>query len=108
MQLIAVVVALGLALASLDAEAQESRRVARVGWLSADRAVNPHFREAFLQGLRDLGDVEGRDVVMEYRDAEGNLERLLTSLARPGGNVTGLSMLFREVVTPDPIQALVS
>ena len=147
MQLIAVVVALGPALASLDAEAQESRRVARVGWLSADRAVNPHFREAFLQGLRDLGYVEGRDVVMEYRDAEGNLERLpalaaelvalkvdvivagatlqalvakratttipvvfigagdpvtsglVTSLARPGGNVTGLSMLFPEIVT---------
>jgi putative ABC transport system substrate-binding protein len=101
---------------------------------------------AFLEGLRDLGYVEGRNVVIEYRDAEGKVERfpallaelialkvdvivapgtpaalaakhatrtlpivfpvavdpvqsgLVTSLARPGGNVTGLSALVSELV----------
>ena len=102
--------------------------------------------EGFRQGLRDLGYVEGRNVVIEFRDAEGKLERLpalaaelvalkvdvivvggtvaalaakqatrtvpivfvsavdpvtdglVTSLARPGGNVTGLSTLAPELV----------
>ncbi len=102
--------------------------------------------EAFLQGLRDLGYLEGRNVVIEIRDAEGKLERLpalaaelvalkvdvilaggtaqalaameatrtipivftaavdpvadglVTSLARPGGNVTGVSSLVSELV----------
>jgi putative tryptophan/tyrosine transport system substrate-binding protein len=58
------------------AEAQQAAKVARIGYLGPTLAANPHMIEAFLQGLRDLGYVEGRNVVIEYRDAEGKLERL--------------------------------
>src|SRR5262245_1210411 len=60
----------------LAAEAQQAATIARIGYLATNLAGNPHGREAFLQGLRDLGYVEGRNVVIEYRDAEGKLERL--------------------------------
>jgi len=62
--------------ASLAVEAQQTAKVARIGYLSTNHDANPHLREAFLQGLRDLGYVEGRNVVIEYRDAEGKPERL--------------------------------
>ena len=62
--------------APLAAEAQEAAKVARIGLLAGNLASNPHLPEAFRQGLRDLGYVEGRNVVIEYRSAEGKLERL--------------------------------
>jgi putative ABC transport system substrate-binding protein len=143
---LAVGLAVGLALASLAAEAQQAGKVARIGYMSPNLADWPHTHEAFRQGLRDLGYVEGRNLVVEYRDAEGKLERLpalaaelvalkpdvivapntvaalaakqvsrtipivfaaaadpvasglVTSRARPGGNVTGLSILVPELV----------
>src|SRR6266568_5831703 len=129
----------------LTAAAQQVAKVARIGYLATNLAGNPHGREAFRQGLRDLGYVEGRNLVIEYRSAEGKLERLpalaaelvalkvdvivapgtpaalaakqatktipivftavdavtsglVTSLARPGGNVTGLSAFTPELV----------
>jgi putative ABC transport system substrate-binding protein len=136
----------GIVVAPFAAEAQQAAKIARIGYLAANLAANPHLKEAFLQGLRDLGYVEGRNVVIEYRDAEGKLERLpalaaelvalkvdvilaggtpqalaakqatrtlpivfaaaadpvtsglVTSLARPGGNVTGLSALSPALV----------
>jgi putative ABC transport system substrate-binding protein len=136
----------GLLATPLAAEAQEAAKVARIGYLSTNLAGSPHVVEAFLQGLGDLGYVEGRNVAIEYRDAEGKLERLpalaaelvalkvdvivapgtpaalaakqatrtlpivfpvavgpvqsglVTSLARPGGNVTGLSAVAAELV----------
>jgi putative tryptophan/tyrosine transport system substrate-binding protein len=141
----AIVLALGL-LAPLAGEAQQADKVARIGYLALNLAAAPHLPEAFRQGLRDLGYVEGRNVVIEYRDAEGKFERLptlaaelvalkvdvivvpstpaalaakqatrtlpivffqagdpvtsglITSLARPGGNITGLSILAPELV----------
>ena len=138
--------AAALLVAPLAAEAQESAKVPRIGWLALNLAANPRLREAFLQGLRDLGYVEGRNVVIEDRSAEGKPERvptlaaelvalkvdvivtpgtpqalaakhatrtvpivfagvsdpvtsgLVTSLARPGGNVTGLSLLAPDLV----------
>src|SRR6185295_10563926 len=62
--------------APLAAEAQQANKIARIGWLSGNMANNPQLPEAFRQGLRDLGYVEGRNVVIEYRDAGGNFERL--------------------------------
>jgi putative ABC transport system substrate-binding protein len=144
---VAAVLALSLLAAPLAAEAQQPAKVARIGYLSTNLAANPHMQEAFRQGLRDLGYVEGRNVVIEYRDSEGKLERLpalaaelvalkvdvivaaasnhfalaakqatrtipivfaaasdpvasglVTSLARPGGNVTGAAVITSELV----------
>ena len=67
---------LGGLFSPVAAEAQQAVKIARIGYLAGNRANNPHLREAFLQGLRDLGYVEGRNLVIEYRDAEGKLERL--------------------------------
>jgi putative tryptophan/tyrosine transport system substrate-binding protein len=141
------VLAGGILAAPLASEAQQAAKVARLGYLVPSLAASPHNHEAFRQGLRDLGYVEGRNVVIEYRDAEGKFERLpalaaelvalkvdvivaalgtlstlaakqatrtlpivfvaavdpvtsglVTSLARPGGNVTGLSLLAPELV----------
>jgi putative ABC transport system substrate-binding protein len=135
-----------LVAASLKAAAQTPSKIARIGYLSPHSA-NPRLVEAFRQGLRELGYVEGRNVQIEYRSADGRPARLpdlaaelvalkvdvivtgggalaaraaqrasstlpivvvsvgdpvtsglVTSLARPGGNVTGLSLLFPELV----------
>lgn len=142
-----VLALLALGAAPLAAEAQRAAKVARIGYLSPNLADTPHLRDAFVQGLRELGYVEGRDVVIEHRNAEGKLEQLpalaaelvalkvdvilaegntlvarvakeatrtipvvfagvgdpvgsglVASLARPGGNVTGLSNLTAELV----------
>src|SRR5712691_3389668 len=66
----------GIVAAPLAVEAQPAAKVARIGFLALNLAPNPHLREAFRQGLRDLGYVEGRNVEIEYRDAEGKDERL--------------------------------
>ena len=127
----------------LAAEAQPAARVYRIGYLAM--FPNPASRDAFRQGLRDLGWVEGQNIAIEYRYAHGRLEQLvdlaaelvrlkvdlivtvspqpvqaakeatttvpivmvavadpvtygfITSLARPGGNITGVSLLFPEL-----------
>jgi len=135
----------GAAAWPLVASAQQPGRIARIGYLASNLA-NQGPLDAFRQGLRDLGYVEGRNVVIEYRDAQGKLEPLaalaaelvalkvdvivasstaaalaakqattvvpivfgsvpdpvatglVASLARPGGNVTGLSNLNADLV----------
>ena len=63
--------------APLAAEGQQAAKIARIGFLLAGPlTANPHLVEAFLQGLRDLGYFEGRNLVVELRSAHGNLERL--------------------------------
>jgi putative ABC transport system substrate-binding protein len=137
---------LGALFSPIAAEAQQAAKIPRIGYVSTNLAVSPHLPDAFRQGLRDLGYVEGRNVVIEFRSAEGKLDRfpalaaelvtlrvdvivaantgaalaakqatktipivfagpadpitsgLVNSLARPGGNVTGLSSSGPELV----------
>ncbi len=63
----------GLLAAPLVAEGQEAGKVARIGMMSASSSP---LVEAFMQGLRELGYVEGRNVSIEYRWTEGRDERL--------------------------------
>ena len=67
-----------LILASLClVEAQQPRKIPLIGFLvSANRSGSAHLTEAFIQGLRELGYVEGQNIVIEYRWANGNFERL--------------------------------
>jgi ABC-type uncharacterized transport system substrate-binding protein len=128
-----------------SAEPQQTRKQ-RVGYISASSASEAMPRtEAFRRGLRELGYIEGQNIVIEFRYAEGKFDRLavlaaelvqlnvdvivsagpsvtrpakeatasipivmtndsdpvgagfVASLARPGGNVTGLTGLAREL-----------
>jgi putative tryptophan/tyrosine transport system substrate-binding protein len=127
-------------------EAQQPVKVPRIVYLSASALSFSAARyEAFRQGLRELGYVEGKNILIEWRHAEGKLDRLpalavelvslkvdvivtsgsittrptkqatstipivmaqdpdpigngfVASLARPGGNITGLSNFNREL-----------
>ena len=128
------------------AQAQQSAKIPRIGFLSASSLAPAAARiEAFRQGLRQLGYVEGKNIVIEFRSAEGEQDRLpalvaelirlkidiivsagpsatrpakeatttipivmgfendpvgsgvVASLAKPGGNITGLSTLAPEL-----------
>jgi putative ABC transport system substrate-binding protein len=62
---------------SLAAEAQQLTKVHRIGWLSPGSALSSRaYIEAFQQSLRDLGYNEGQNMALEYRYAEGKMERL--------------------------------
>ena len=128
------------------AEAQQPTKIPRIGFLSSlSPAAVAARMDVFRQGLRELGYVEGQNIIIEYRYAEGKLDRLpdlaaelvrlkvdvivtggpavnrsakeatvtipivmaldndpvgngyVASLARPGGNITGLSTLAPEI-----------
>src|SRR6202521_4419130 len=70
-----VVLALGLLAAPLAAEEQQAGKVPVIGYL-IERSGPTAFDEAFRLGLRELGYSEGRNVVVEYRWADGKTERL--------------------------------
>ena len=133
-------ISLAMLLAPLGAAAQQPGKVPRIGYFSAGSPSGaPHLLEAFRKGLRELGWVEDKNIVIDYRFAEGRSDRLpdlaaelvrlkvdiivalatpaaaaaknatqtipivmigaydpvgvglIAGLARPGGNVTGLS-----------------
>ena len=60
------------------AQAQQPKKIPRIGWLSGGgTADTPGTQfEAFRQGLRDLGYIEGKNILIEHRRAEGKLDRL--------------------------------
>ena len=58
------------------AEAQQPKNAPRIGLLSSTPSSNSVRIEAFRQGLRELGYVEGKNIVIEYRWGEGKLDRL--------------------------------
>ena len=67
----------GILTASRAAEAQQAGKVYRIGYLSAPtRASVERGLQAFLQTLRELGWIEGKNLIIEYRWADGNIERL--------------------------------
>src|SRR5262245_47057607 len=73
---LAIVLALSLALPPFDAEAQPAGKVYRIGFLLGGYPGDSGgVAEAFRDGLRDLGYIEGRNIAIEYRFAEGRLER---------------------------------
>src|SRR5262245_65867323 len=67
-----------LSLVSLKpAQAQQPKKVPRIGFLNAPPTASiPARIEAFRQGLSELGYVEGKNIVIEYRSAEGKAERV--------------------------------
>jgi ABC-type uncharacterized transport system substrate-binding protein len=75
--LISILVVAVLLAVALKAEAQQPMKVHRIGFLNAasPSAILDRY-EAFRQGLRELGYVEGKNIVIEYRYAEGKLDRL--------------------------------
>ena len=72
-----VTLVLGLLAGPLLVEAQQAKKVPRIGYLSATSpSALAGWSEAFRQGLRELGYVEGKNIVVEYRYAEGKFDRL--------------------------------
>src|SRR6266699_2772916 len=77
-----ITLALGLRMAPLGAEASPAGKVYRLGYLSSiSPSAASSLHAAFRQGLRDLGYVEGQNVAIEYRSAEGKLAQLPTLAA---------------------------
>jgi hypothetical protein len=71
-----LVAALVLALGAM-AQAQQAAKITRIGYLDAvSLSVNAAPVEAFRQGLRKLGYVEGKNIFIEWRSADGKLDRL--------------------------------
>src|SRR5712692_2512406 len=65
------------------AEAQQTKKVPRIGYLSGrgDPSTPDPLVDAFRQGLRDLGYIEGKNILVEYRYAEGKLDRIPSLVA---------------------------
>jgi putative ABC transport system substrate-binding protein len=71
-----ITLALGLLVAPLAAEAPPAGKVARMGYLAPGTATTSAGRQAFTEGLRQHGWIEGQNLTIEYRWAEGRYERL--------------------------------
>jgi putative ABC transport system substrate-binding protein len=70
---------------SLSAEAQQPKKIYRVGYLANSAGIGP-VQEAFRQGLRELGYTEGQNVLIEWRFSKGQLDRNPALAARRSAN----------------------
>jgi putative ABC transport system substrate-binding protein len=70
-----VTLAVGALLGSLAAEAQQTERVARIAFLSTTSSPDSPTTAAFRQGLRELGYIEGQNIIIEWRWGAGRTER---------------------------------
>jgi putative ABC transport system substrate-binding protein len=101
-RLAVAVVTLALLTAPALAEAQQPAKVVRVGFLGpSTAAASSHLVEAFRQGLRDLGYVEGQNIAIEYRWAEGTFDRL----AGLAGELAALEVDVLVAPTPPAVRA---
>ena len=142
---LAVVLAFVLLAAPLAGGTQQAGKLYRIGWISGlSPSSAPHLSAALIEALRDLGWVEGQNLVIDYRYAEGRFDRLpalmadllrakpdvilalgdqpikaakdatravpivmiacdavaaglIASLGRPGGNITGVTCISRDI-----------
>lgn len=69
-------VMVGPLVAPLAVEAQQAAKLWKIGFLGSSLSAAPPFTQAFQQGLRELGHVEGQNIPMECRYSEGMTERL--------------------------------
>ena len=78
-----VAIVLALAICGAVAQAQQPRKIPRIGYVSGLAMLhNPGpYVEAFRQGLRDLGYIEGKNILIEYRYAEGKPDRVPSLVA---------------------------
>jgi len=66
-----------LSLGAVYAQAQQPAKIPRIGFLiGSSPSANAARIEAFRQGLRELGYVEGKNIIIEFRSAEGKFDRL--------------------------------
>src|SRR5918997_5825489 len=73
----AALVAVILLAVAVIVEAQQPTKVPRIGFLTGSSVSALSARiEAFRQGLSELGYVEGKNIVIEWRDAKGNFDRI--------------------------------
>ena len=85
----------------LPADAQQPSKIPRIGYLTAGgdpRTPGPEV-EVFRQGLRDLGYLEGKNIVIEYRGAEGKQDRI-------SGLVTELVQIKVDVLVITSLPAI--
>jgi putative ABC transport system substrate-binding protein len=73
-------IAAGLLAVPLTARAQQPTKIPRIGYVSGTGSATDQgpYIEALRQGLRDLGQIEGRNFSIEYRGAEGKLDRVVS------------------------------
>jgi ABC-type uncharacterized transport system substrate-binding protein len=73
---IALTTTLALLAAPIAAETQQAGKASRIGTLSTANPRSAGLYQAFAQRLRELGYVEGQNIAIEFRNAEGKLDRL--------------------------------